>query len=107
MIEGLAQSLRSPECELELALLRRLIHSDLVDPLGMFFGPFPRSSGPLAVLQVVESAKRKPDNPAVDRAGCERNATGNRCNGLAGLDTQDDVLSNLNLLGSSKTEESK
>ena len=68
--------------------------------------PVPRSSGPLAVLQVVEFAEREPDNPAVGRAGCERNAAGNGCNGLAGLDTRDDVLSNLNLLGSSKTEES-
>ena len=56
LIEGLVQSLCGPECELELELLRRLIHNDLVDPLGMFLGPFPRSPSPLAVLQVVESA---------------------------------------------------
>ena len=83
LIEGLPESLCSPECELTLALPWSLFYRYVVDPLGMIVSPFPRSPTPLPVFQIVELPESEACNLAVDRAHSERNTSSYGFNGIA------------------------
>ena len=105
LLKGNPKSIRGPDCDFELAQLWRLDDHDFVDPVGMICCPFPRSSGPISVVQVLESAEIEACNPAIDCAYCEWNTAGTGCISLPGSGTRDDVLAHREILGICRPEQ--